>query len=141
MLSIRYIFGVGKMINLSDYVRQTVSRKGLSSNEVQKRSRHGISFGYVNDILNGRTVNVSVDKLKALALGLGVSEDELFRVARGLPIEPAEDPMEAELITRFQHLSSRRKLEMLQLFEFYTDYDIRVGDVDQSEADPMDDTP
>jgi transcriptional regulator with XRE-family HTH domain len=35
--------------------------------------------------MKGKAKNLSVDKLKALALGLGVSEDELFRVARGLP--------------------------------------------------------
>jgi transcriptional regulator with XRE-family HTH domain len=110
---------VGKMIKLSDYVRDVVNRKGFSSIDVQKRSKGQISFGYVNDIINEKTMNPSVKKLQALALGLGVPEDELFRVARGLPIEPAANPVEAELIEKFNRLPDARRHEVLRLLDFF----------------------
>lgn len=57
-------------MKLSEYVRDVVSKKNLSSYDVEKRSRKQISFGYVNDIINEKTDNPSVKKLQALALGL-----------------------------------------------------------------------
>jgi transcriptional regulator with XRE-family HTH domain len=107
------------MIKLSEYVRDIVSKKGLSSSEVQKRSRNKISFGYVNDIINERTTNPSVEKLQALAQGLGVPEEDIFRVARGLPIEDVEDPTETALVTKFHRLSEGRQQEILKLLDFY----------------------
>lgn len=122
--TVRYIFGVAKMIKLSEYVRDVVNKKGLSSGDVQKRSRNKISFGYVNDIINERTTNPSVEKLQALALGLGVPEDELFRVARGLPIEEVKNPVESDLLEKFNRLPRERQQEILKLLDFYDSLDL-----------------
>lgn len=129
MARIRYILTVAKMTKLSEYVRDVVSRKGLSSSEVQKRSRNQISFGYVNDIINERTTNPSVEKLQALARGLGVPEDDLFRVARGLPIEEVANPIEVDLVEKFKRLSKERQDEILALLDFYDarDTEIKMG--------------
>ena len=88
------ILGKVKRINggdedLSGYVRRILSQKRLSFRDVQRQSGGRITQGYVGAIVNGRYVNPSVEKLKALAAGLGESEEEVFRVARGLPLGSA----------------------------------------------------
>jgi transcriptional regulator with XRE-family HTH domain len=72
---------------LRDYVRRVRSEKNLSTGDVQARSLNAISDAYVSQIENGVAKNPSPEKLIALAKGLGVVEDEVFRVARGLPPE------------------------------------------------------
>ena len=70
--------------DLSDYVRRILAAKRLSFRDVQRQSGGRITQGYVGAIVHGRYANPSVEKLKALAAGLGESEEVLFRVARGL---------------------------------------------------------
>ena len=75
---------------LSDYVRRIMSEKRLTLREVARRSGSNITQGYVGGIVQGIHTNPSVEKLKALAAGLGVDENEAFRVARGLaPRQPS----------------------------------------------------
>jgi transcriptional regulator with XRE-family HTH domain len=81
---------LGKEEDLSRYVRRILAEKRLSFRDVQRDSRGGITQGYVGAIVNGRYVNPSVEKLKALALGLGESEEKVFRVARGLSPDSEE---------------------------------------------------
>lgn len=76
--------------DLADYVRRIRNEKGLSLREVEVKSGGRISKGYVGQIEN-RTVlgqSVTPQKLQALSVGLGVSEDEIFAVARGKSLEP-----------------------------------------------------
>lgn len=73
---------VTKKETLMDYVRRVMDEKGLKPGDVQRNSRGKISDSYVNTILT-EPKNLSVEKLKALALGLGVPEDDVFDVARG----------------------------------------------------------
>ena len=72
---------------LGQYVARIIREKELKHHEVKELSGGRITDGYVRGIMTGKAKNLSVDKLKALALGLCVSEDELFMVARGLPPE------------------------------------------------------
>src|SRR5215475_2675443 len=94
-----------KKIKLGDYIREVTDRKDLSDREVARRSRSGITPSYIGNIKNGRVDNPSVKKLQALARGLGVPEDELFRVARGLPIDKVANPVESDLLEKFKRLS------------------------------------
>jgi len=57
--------------------------KGLTQKDVQQMSGGKITDGYVASITTARATNLSVDKLLALADGLGVDYDELFHVASG----------------------------------------------------------
>lgn len=75
----------GASRDLSEYVRELMKLKGLTQKDVQRMSGGRITDGYVASITTGRAKNLSVDKLIALADGLGVDADELFQVARGLP--------------------------------------------------------
>jgi transcriptional regulator with XRE-family HTH domain len=89
------ILGNAKRINdaeeedLSRYVRRILGQKRLSFRDVQRNSGGRITQGYVGQIVNGGYANPSVEKLKALACGLGESEEDVFRAARGLPTSAA----------------------------------------------------
>lgn len=71
---------------LAEFVKRVRRDRKLSLDEVEGASRRrggGISNGYISQIENGHNTNPSLSALIALAAGLGVSEDELFDVARG----------------------------------------------------------
>jgi len=91
---------------LSEYVKQVMKLKGLTQKDVQRLSGGKITDGYVASISIGRARNLSVDKLKALADGLGIQHDELFHVAGGV-IEHVETTRDytAEAVTILQNIT------------------------------------
>jgi transcriptional regulator with XRE-family HTH domain len=76
-----------KKETLAEYVARIIREKGLKHNEVKKLSGGKITDGYVRGIMTGKADNLSVAKLKALARGIGVPEDDIFKVARGLHLD------------------------------------------------------
>ena len=90
---------------LSRYVARMLKQKRLSRRDVQMMSGWKITDAYVGSIIKGRARNLSVEKLQALARGLGVDEDEIFRVARSAgdsgPVDNrAGDPWRAVMFLR-----------------------------------------
>jgi transcriptional regulator with XRE-family HTH domain len=81
---------------LAQYVTRIIKEKELTHQEVRQLARGKITDGYVRGIMTGKARNPSVDKLKALARGLGVPEDEVFRVARGLLADAESKSQEQE---------------------------------------------
>ncbi|MEW6207162.1 MAG: helix-turn-helix domain-containing protein [Acidobacteriota bacterium] len=77
----------GSVENLSQYVSRVMNEKRLGFEDVSRMSGNAITEGYVRSITRGAASNPSVKKLQALAAGLGVEEEEIFRVARGLPAD------------------------------------------------------
>ena len=75
------------METLAEYVSRIMQEKNLHAKDVQRRSGDKIDDAYVIKIMKGITTNPSISKTQALAEGLGVDEDELFRVARALPLK------------------------------------------------------
>lgn len=73
---------------LSKYVARIMRQNGLSARDVERRSNGGITDAYVTHVVRGTAANLSIVKAQALAMGLGVDEDELFRIARGVPVKP-----------------------------------------------------
>lgn len=69
--------------NLADFVRKIRNEKRLSTPDVERLSNFEITDGYVSRIENSGVKNVSPEKLSALAKGLGVTEEEIFAIARG----------------------------------------------------------
>jgi transcriptional regulator with XRE-family HTH domain len=67
-----------------------MNEKELNYRQVAERSGGLISHTTVFDVVNLRSKDVKAKTLRGLAKGLGVSEDEIFSVARGK--SPAEDP-------------------------------------------------
>src|ERR1044072_726669 len=74
---------MSKQESLDRYVRRVLKEKGLSYADVEERSGGAISDSYIGNIVTGGVGSVTVGKLKALARGLDVNEDEIFSVARG----------------------------------------------------------
>ena len=71
--------------DLGQYVSRVIKQKGITVRDVQAKSGGRISNGYVSDIMAGKQSNPTVDKLAALASGLGVDVRELFEAAVGPP--------------------------------------------------------
>ena len=76
---------------LGEYVKRVMKLKGLTQKDVQRMSGMRITDGYVASITTGRASNLSVDKLNALADGLGVEADELFHVASGQHLDDGKN--------------------------------------------------
>lgn len=98
---------------LGEYVKRVRAEKGLSLTDVQKRSGNQIANSYVSRIENGiaDAHGVTPKKLQALAKGLGVSEDEIFAVARGKSLDKAEavDADMALFASRVKKLTPQQK--------------------------------
>lgn len=94
--------------NLKGYVKRILKQKKMTLRDVQERSGGKITQAYVGTIVQGIHSNPTVEKLKALARGLGVDEDELFRVARGIPNRKS---------TRSQNYDSRQAFIFLELMQ------------------------
>ena len=78
-----------KVERLAEYVKRIMSEKQFTLREVEERSGHMIADAYIANIVRGIARNLSVDKLKALAVGLGEPEEAVFKVARGVPLDGA----------------------------------------------------
>ena len=106
---------------LAQFVTRIIKEKELTHQEVRKLASGKITDGYVRGLMTGKARNPSVDKLKALARGLGVSEDEIFRVARGLPPNAGSKSQEQEsnyrLIVNLMSASLKNKTLAELLFE------------------------
>lgn len=76
---------------LADYVRRVMRQKQLKLRDVERRSGGDITNGYISGIITGRISNLSLDKLKALAKGLGVDVHELFSAAVGEPLQDVDE--------------------------------------------------
>lgn len=105
----------------SEYIRRVIREQRLTFGEVKERSRGEISTGYLNDLLQENTTNPSVKKVQALARGLGVSEEEMFRVFRGLSIDGDDfDSDLAQLIEIWHRLRPENRPFLIEQAEALT---------------------
>jgi len=72
-----------KAQSLREHIARIMKDKGLRVRDIRRRSSGTITESYISEILKGVAANPSVEKLTALARGLGVDPVELFRVASG----------------------------------------------------------
>ena len=68
---------------LSEYIKRVVKQKDLKLRDIERNSEGKITNGYISGIVNGKITNLSVDKLRALALGLDVDAHDVFAAALG----------------------------------------------------------
>ena len=69
--------------SLREHIARIMKEKGLRVRDIRRRSAGTITESYISEILKGVAANPSVEKLAALARGLGVDPVELFRAASG----------------------------------------------------------
>jgi transcriptional regulator with XRE-family HTH domain len=69
--------------DLSRFIRRTMSQKQLKVRDVELQSGGTISNGYVSGVMSGSVTNLSIDKLKALARGLGIDVHEILDIICG----------------------------------------------------------
>lgn len=68
---------------LSEYVNRVMEEKGLSGKDIERRSKGKITDSTISNIRAGRNLNLSLDKINALAIGLDVNPVEVFLAASG----------------------------------------------------------
>jgi transcriptional regulator with XRE-family HTH domain len=107
--------------SLPDYVRRLRHERNLSLAEVSARSRGKIGKTHINRIENGLISSVSLAKLRALAVGLGVPEDEIITVAQGKFPRTEAKADEAKLLNYFRHLSRDRQQDVLKMLRALAD--------------------
>ncbi len=101
--------------SLPDYVRRIRQEHRLSLSDVENASRRAgwkIVSTYVSRIENGVNRNPSIDKLIALAFGLGVPLEELLSVASGKPLQNRE-AQEIRLVVMFRELPEDRRDDVM----------------------------
>jgi transcriptional regulator with XRE-family HTH domain len=103
------------MEKLRAYVIRVMQEKGLSEWQIQKRANGKVSDSYVKSIISGKAKSISVEKLNALAVGLGVDGVELYRVASGEDIpQKEEDPWPGSvLLNALQKIMTNPELTTL----------------------------
>ncbi len=108
-----------KKIALADYVLKTIAERNLTQTEIAKRARKkglAISQNYISKIISGSAQNISVEKLKALAAGLNVPEEDIFMIARGgRSEEKIHNGMALSIFARYSQLSEHDKAELSAL--------------------------
>jgi transcriptional regulator with XRE-family HTH domain len=90
--------------NLAQYVSRVMRQKGLSQRDVVSRAGEEIAGSYISGIVSGQIDNLSMNKFKALARGLGVSVVELFIVASGESVTATRSQQSATDISDFLEL-------------------------------------
>lgn len=87
--------------DLADYIRRIINEKDLTLREIEERSGGAITHGYISKILSRAVTNLSVEKLQALAKGLGISEEVVFAVARGKALDGDPEFEKSEIAALF----------------------------------------
>jgi transcriptional regulator with XRE-family HTH domain len=109
-----------------DYVNRILKETGFTHARVAERAQalgYKLSSGYVHNIARGTADNPSVELMKALAAGLGKTEEEIDLVFRGKQITDEvryKNSLFAVLWNEYKELSNadqkelRTVLDMLQ---------------------------
>ena len=80
------------MDELIKLIQRVMSEKGISVLQIQKRSGDKIKESFLYDILNGKTKTMSVEKVHALAEGLGLDSLDVFKAASGEEVFTHPEP-------------------------------------------------
>jgi transcriptional regulator with XRE-family HTH domain len=79
------------MEELAAYLHDVMKAKGIKGVDIEARSGGKITNSYISDIMHGNTKNISVEKVNALAEGLGVDSFEVFQAASGNRVVQGKD--------------------------------------------------
>ena len=116
---------VNALDELADYVRRVACEKRLSYREIAKRTGQRISHGTVSDIINRRSKDIKAETLKALAIGLGVTEEEIFAIARGKATSGELTFDELRMLELYRSLPPEKRIESIAHLEVA--YQFHIG--------------
>jgi transcriptional regulator with XRE-family HTH domain len=113
------MIGIGPFMSetLAEYVTRVIHDKNLNESEVARRSKGGIAQSHINRIKNGEVTNPTPRKLQALAMGLGVPEEEVFDKVRG--VDDSAASVVGELLNYVRALKPARQADLLQMAKLY----------------------
>ncbi|HKP88270.1 MAG TPA: helix-turn-helix domain-containing protein [Blastocatellia bacterium] len=113
---------------LGEYVKRMTRQKGISLRELERRSDGRVSGSHLSKIIKGISVNVTVETIVGLALGLEVDPHEVFSIASGcrpketVTIDPlvladavmkiADNPHLVEVVRGWVRMSAKDQKEM-----------------------------
>jgi transcriptional regulator with XRE-family HTH domain len=108
--------GITLQESLNKFVSRIIREKRMTLAEVELRAGGGISDSYISSIIKGGITNLSIQKLKALARGLGVEEAHLLSAACEIFWPHTSDFYESEfgrLFYKYRSLADSHKRELL----------------------------
>lgn len=120
------MLGIFSSMTLAEFVKERRGELRISQRELAKRS--GLSPTYIANIelgvnpSTGKPISPTIDAMQALSKGLGVSYEELDRVARGLPRYPTEHPgwtpRVKELVAETEAMTPEDQQKMIEYARF-----------------------
>jgi transcriptional regulator with XRE-family HTH domain len=123
---------------LSEFVRDVMKTKNLSFRDVERISNGTISYGTVAAIKNKISGDVKNETLVALAKGLGVPEEQIFNVARGLP--PVNDDHFSGFIYECYNgdeLNEKELAELRNIFESIVKSKVEMKEKEKREQERL----
>lgn len=114
---------VNKQSRLADFVRSIVDEKNLTYSQISKRAKregYVISKPHVIKIVNNNVVP-TVGKLEALAAGLGVDPEALFKAAIGRDPETNDLAEFRNIVIKIERMTGLRR-------EVYKEYIAMLND-------------
>ena len=104
--------------NLGQYVKRLIDERGLTLQEIQDKSQGKITSSHISKIINGKTGNLTFDKIVGLANGLGVKPIDIFLRMLG-QTPTAENELDARtlLVLMQKVVDDPQLLDILRLAE------------------------
>ena len=96
----------------------------LSTRALANATHGDVAYTTINELSNDKGGSPSVSTLQAIARGFKRGpeiEEELFRVARGLPVDPENAPYrtdQAKLLYRWEQLGTEHRKAVLRFMKF-----------------------
>jgi transcriptional regulator with XRE-family HTH domain len=107
--------------SFGQFVTRILHEKRLSLSDVERRTQKAISDSYLSYIITqDKGVNLTLRKIKALALGLGVPEAMILEAASGIPLIDATSAPGSEfahVVHQYEHLSAQDKLDLSPMLQ------------------------
>lgn len=109
---------------LGKFIAEVMDRFSLTSYDVEARSGGEIKQSWLIKVKNGLIKSPSAPKMKPLAKGLGVTEEELFAVVRG--VSPDTNKIDNEefqkMSLKFDRLPVEKKEKAREVIEMLDSY-------------------
>lgn len=103
---------------LGQYVKRLINERGLTLQEIQDNSKGKITSSHISKIINGKTANLTFDKIVGLANGLGIKPLDIFlRMLGQTPTADNELDARTLLVLMQKVVDDPELLDILRLAE------------------------